>query len=270
MTTEQVDVSNDYLSRSVIANAKWIDKVLWVGTLVCLTVILLRLLGGDTFTFLNVKIALEHTWIVIVILTACHLYATVMFKISARKLWIERDESVCLNVWHIVTVDGGMFMRGMKPRLLPESGENAPMGNEPATWLTHICAFCLFFAIVPFELSPSFRIALAFILTMMNWFIGSHWAIALSELSISKDKSILLAGRTGKRSSKLEETRIIYQTSVQELLEALLTQLEASKTATPVFELKQLNQRLKEGTLGEDDFQVLVREISSRLSQSED
>src|SRR5687767_4077517 len=126
---------DDYLHRSVKANAMWIDKTLWVGSILATLVVVVRLAGGSEFSFQGAKVPLDRIWWLVALLTACHLYATVVFLRSARTMWSRLPEDDCTVVWKDLTTEGGVFMRGMTPRVLPTTGGRlAPMGNEMATW----------------------------------------------------------------------------------------------------------------------------------------
>jgi hypothetical protein len=166
-----------------------------VGSGLCAAIITLRLFGGSKLSFQGVSVPIEYSWLPLVILTFAHGYASLLLLKSARGLHDACSETECKEVWHQIVGQGGMFMRGMKPRLLPLSGGLAPMGNEPSTWVTHICAIMLFVAAVPYEAYLSWKTLFAFALVFVNWRIGSIWAIALSELATPKDQSLLLARR---------------------------------------------------------------------------
>lgn len=200
--------NTELLQRAVKANAAWIDKVLVSGALIAVSVIFLRLIGGDSLTFQGIKIPLQHAWAILALVTFLHCYAMVLFVQSARRLWQVADETQCAAAWHELTAEGGLFMRGMQPRLLGANSSTAPMGNEPATWMTHLCAIALVGAIIPYELTLDWRTFAAIALTVLNWSFGSRWAIALSELSTSKGNSIILAQRDRSRSSSLPSSKV--------------------------------------------------------------
>jgi hypothetical protein len=182
-----------HLKKAVIANAKWIDKTLWVGMLLCGGIILLRLFGGSKVPFVGISFPMGYSWIPILILTFAHGYATILLRRSAKKMFKDCSEAEGKEVWNKVVTEGGLFMRGMEPRLIPQSGRFAPMINEPSAWTSHIGAVLLLVAAIPWKYYISWQTVFAFAIVYANWHIGSGWAISLSELSTSKENAVLLA-----------------------------------------------------------------------------
>ena len=167
--------------------------------MLAISTILLRLTGGNNIKVYGVDIPLDWAWVPITAFTLFHGIFTVEFVRSIRRYWELTEPSDYFKLFIDITTEGGLFMRGMTPRILPATGGPAPMGTELATWLTHAAAICLFFALLPSSGFSSLQAIPAYILTYLNWLIGSRWAIALSELAVRKEYATVLPQRLRKQ-----------------------------------------------------------------------
>ena len=189
----------EYWRKAAKGHADTISKTLWAGLLIAITTILLRFTGGNTLKVYGVDIPLDRAWIPLAAFTVFHLTFTMEFLRTTRRYWELTEPKEYSTLFRDITTEGGLFMRGMTPRILPETGGPAPMGGELATWLTHASALCLLFALIPSSGFASLAAAPAYIITYANWMIGSQWAIGLSELAVRKEFSTILARRRSRQ-----------------------------------------------------------------------
>ena len=174
----------DYWYRSAKAAAESISKVLWLGLSLAITVIVLKLIGESKFTVQGVQVPLGYSAIPYAMLTAVHLFCANQFVRSARRYWELTKPKQYGELFKEITSAGGWFMRGMQPRILPDGSSLAPMGNDPATWLSYLSAIMMFFACLLSASMVSIYAAPSCIIVYVNWVIGSYWSIALSELAV--------------------------------------------------------------------------------------
>jgi hypothetical protein len=126
-------------------------------------------------------------------------------------------------------------MRGMRPRILPENGPAPMQPGDVSSWISHIAAIIFFAAIVPWKIKFSCSLICGLIVVYINWLIGSRWAIALSELTVSKEYSYVLSRGKRKTSIEIEIIGINkdFQSYVEYLqiipAEALVCELERAK-----------------------------------------
>ena len=193
---------NEAQKKAVISNSKWIDNVLWSGTIAAFVIILTRVFGGNTVSIpaAGFNINLDYAWLVISLITIAHLYTTILFVKSARSLWRISEYHEYKSVFSDIIAEGGIFFRDFKPRLLTPGSNLAPMSwNDLSTWTSLFATILLFFAVIPFSMEELWHKwwlpGIAAFLTYCNWTIGSKWAIALSELAVNKHESMFLAER---------------------------------------------------------------------------
>jgi len=200
----------DYWRKSAKAHAETLSKILWTGLLLSVAVCVVELLGKDSIKVANVDIPVRYGWIAFSVFTILHAIWTVEFVKSARRFWELTDEDTYSKLFLDITSEGGYFMRNMSPRILPNGAGWAPMGNELATWLAHLAALLLFFALISAAMSSKgttdspIALAAAVVLLYVNWTLGSRWAIALSELAVPKEDSTILA--RGRRIARRPRT----------------------------------------------------------------
>lgn len=190
----------NYWKRIAKANAKTIDSILWFGLLSSITILGLSFSKDNAITIVGVKLPLQYAWVPLTIFTGLHLIYTLRFEAASRNFWTLTEPVEYSELFKDITSEGGYFMREMKPRILPETGGPAPMGNDLSTWLTHLTALILFIALfrtVKFDTDITWirlsSIVIPFGLMYINWIIGSRWAIVLSELAVKKKYSTILS-----------------------------------------------------------------------------
>jgi hypothetical protein len=153
-------------------------------------VILLKIIGNSSFNWAGVNFSLNFSWIVFLFLTIAHGYVSILVYSSIANL-IEKGTTDCCNeVYLKITTSGGLFVRGMiarnEVRIIGQRRVYIMSPNDPSTWIAHIAAIGLFFAIIPFDFHSILRFVLLFIVGIIivfsNWMIGSFWIIWLSSL----------------------------------------------------------------------------------------
>ncbi len=185
-------------SEAVIKIAERINKLLITAFLLAIAAVITKLTAGSTMKIPSTDIAIPITyfWIVFAVFTGAHAYLAIFFKGACGHLFY-KDHKNAMNTWEKLTRNGPIFFNGMRPRLLPDlppATKNAtravaPMAvNDGTTWLHYGMAILLFFAILPFD-PITFGLGVALILVLLNWFLGSSWAIAVSELTLEEGKA---------------------------------------------------------------------------------
>jgi hypothetical protein len=198
----QTKPSEDHRVKRVIENAKWVDKILMVGTLAAGMIVLFKLL--NLLNIINIttidigslkNLPITNGWLFFVIfllLTFAHYWTGILLlSHSLHKLWQANSSELSEYAFNEVTTTGGIFVRGLIPRI-----ENVGViylidMRDPSAWAAHAAALALIFAIVPWYFAPPFFIllVLAIVLMFVNWMIGSNWIILLSELKVEHDKA---------------------------------------------------------------------------------
>ena len=197
-----IQPSTNHLQKVVLENAKWMDKVLVSGVgiagVIVLVIVLLKLTGAKEFEWANMKFSTTYAWPVCFILTVAHVYTAWLFIRSILTLWQQETSDNCRTAFQEVTTTGNLFVRKMiarTQRVRTRSGRYivAMKIDDPSTWATYSAAGLLIAAIVPFDLTNIwlflFLLAIATILTWVNWIVGSNWIIALSELTLEDEQA---------------------------------------------------------------------------------
>jgi len=175
---------------AVIENSKWVDGVLWSMLLAATAIILLKLIGKQDFKWQDVELNTSQAWVVFSILTLAHFYAAVLLLKSIRRVWQLSDRLSRSRLFGKITSTGGIFVRGLVARtecrqtwFLSVSYEMDH--HDPSAWFAQFSVPLLITAITPFAIRrTSLRFfLLGVVLGEINWIIGSHWIIALSDLS---------------------------------------------------------------------------------------
>ncbi len=175
---------------AVVENAKWIDGILWSMCLVATALILLKALGKREFKWQDITFDTSMAWIVFSILTVAHLYSALLVIRSLRRLWPLADALSRRRLFDKITSTGGAFVRGLVARTQCIDDWTLYVRykmdyRDPSAWLALGSLPLLVAAITPFSISRAFIwwLILGIILAELNWIIGSHWVIALSDLS---------------------------------------------------------------------------------------
>jgi hypothetical protein len=193
---------SSYLKKAVIENAKWVDGVLMAGATISTVSIFAKLIGKTDLEVFGLSVSIEQNWIVLSIFTLIHLYVGWFLTRSVTKLWEEVEFDEYRPVYNEITTSGGIFVRGMTPRINRIKGSlgysaYAMQSSDPSTWIAHVFAISLFISMIPFSLeSPlSFvvRIIVAIVIVVCNWLIGSSWIVFLSDLTLPKRRSRIIA-----------------------------------------------------------------------------
>lgn len=186
------------LADSVAAGARWVDAVLWTGAVAVLVTLACYVTGQTEFSVLGATLSLRHGWLMFLLLTLAHLYTAALLVRGVRQFWSTASVAEGEAVFKQVTQAGGLFMRGMKPRVFGEKGDAVVVTpSDPAYWVG--AAFCVLLFVAVLLPAPSLQtFVLAALIARINWIIGSQWAIALSELTIPRSQSQYLSGAADK------------------------------------------------------------------------
>jgi len=181
------------LQEAPINNATWIDRVLWAFVILGGTIVLLKLTNKRTFSWAGVEFDTHRAWIVFIFLTLAHLYTTLLFHVSTVKFSTTSTEGERQKVFAKVTSSGGLFMRGLIPRTERVGNVYKMKWADPTTLVSYLAAILIIVTIVPFDFSSRtmfFKYFIGALLIMIvNWFIGSRWAVTLSQLTVNQGEA---------------------------------------------------------------------------------
>ena len=179
--------NSNHLQDAPINNAKWIDRVLWAFVILGGTIVLLKLAKRRTFSWASVEFDTNRAWIVFTFLTIAHLYTTMLFHLSAVKFSKTSTADERQRVFAKVTSGGGLFVRGLIPRTERVGNVYKMKWNDPTTLVSYLAALLIIVTIVPFDFSSRTvflkYLLIALLIMVINWFIGSRWAVTLSQLT---------------------------------------------------------------------------------------
>jgi hypothetical protein len=198
-----------YNQRAVIENAKWVDKVLFSGVTLAGIAVVAKLLGLKEIEFQTLKISTDYAWIIAVVFTIAHFYTAWLLRRAIVRLLSTEPEDKCLEVFSEVTLEGGIFVRGIIPRI---EITNRILGipiykmriDDPSTWAAHVLAIVVIAGITPFDTSNDRYFAgmllLAVAITASNWLIGSVWIVMLSALGVKHEEVASLRSQSANSS----------------------------------------------------------------------
>lgn len=259
---------DDHLKQAVLANAKWINAVLWSGFVLAAVVVVLRLVEGDSLSFQGAKIPVRQSWLVFLSLTLIHFYSAAIFVFSARRLWEKTTTEEYMAVHNEVVSTGGFMMRGMEPRLLPATGGPAPIQNSDLPGLiAHVGVLLMLAAMVPYGLHDLWQWPVALVICVANWLIGSRWAIALSELSAERDGSFILARRKRDPQSVQKSISAFYQARLRDYLSEMKKDLDRRKTSGPGRSVDLLLEVLHKDSVSHAEVEKAFEEATGLLAE---
>ena len=172
------------------------NRVLVAGSLTIVAVILARVFNrSPSIKILDIgEVPLKAVWVVFLAGTVAHFFAGAFFRNAILDLaYSDEASSEKVKAREDVLVDGGHFVSVMVRRL-PVSGRRfVPMSlHDSSTWVAYLGALGFLVAVVPWWWQNGLRgpgVGVGLVLTsvgvlllLVNWFVGSHWAIALSLL----------------------------------------------------------------------------------------
>jgi hypothetical protein len=175
---------------AVVENSKWVDSVLWSMLLAALATILLKIFGKQEFKWMDITVDTSFAWIVFSVLTLAHFYTALLLFRSIRSVWQFSDRLSRQILFAKITSTGGIFVRGLAARTVCKDDWCLTVRytmdhRDPSSWLALVSVPFLIAAVTPYVYSKRslclFFLGLA--LAEINWIIGSHWIIALSDLS---------------------------------------------------------------------------------------
>ena len=188
--------SSDIMSiqiEGLVKSASRLEAVLNFGGASAGIVVLAKLLGGSDFEIWGLKVKLVWTWIPFAALTIAHLYGALLFIRRAYGLFVAGDTSRS-KAWEKLTSGGLLWFDGFIAR---REARKLPLGfvvyrmslGDPTTWLAHGVALGFFVAIFDWQNANwTMRLATGLaggVILVVNWLIGTNWAVAASELALS-------------------------------------------------------------------------------------
>jgi hypothetical protein len=175
--------------KGIQATAIWINRVLVFGLILTITLLITKILNLPKIKVVNIDIPIENAWMVFAAITIAHIYATFVFVIQCFRLfWNEHANAE--TTWHMLTENGPLFFRGMIGQF-----HGVMSLGDPTTWFTYGAAtlfLVVLFPWVPLSQLTWQSIAPPILLTIINWIVGSQWALAASDLRVDQDKALYL------------------------------------------------------------------------------
>jgi hypothetical protein len=182
---------NPELAQTIGASAEWINGLLMFSLGLAGTIVLLKAFGQDEVEVWKVKIKTGQAWIIFGLLTVAHAFLTVELVKDSYDIFYNHHD-LCKPAWE--SLRGLLFFKNMVPRVHvrdvyllghPVHVYKIDIGHDLASWLIYAGVIVVFLAIFDFKnrsrrLSTSFAAAL---ICSVNWFIGSQWAVAVSDLA---------------------------------------------------------------------------------------
>lgn len=187
-------------SELVVANARWINQVLSFGS-----VLVVASIARWFIEDLNIPgfgtVHLEARWQVACYtgLTAIHWYSASMFVDELRSFALGKSDSDCSALFVRLSRGGGVFMRGLKPRLPERRGGVLTVSIVDRPYWVSLFLAILLPVSVGLTAASLWWSLLGTALSLVNWSIGAYWSLVVSELTIRGEKREHLRYRTKYR-----------------------------------------------------------------------
>lgn len=180
--------------------AKWISALLLAGSGLCAAVIVLRILKQNTFRFGQLELPLKYFPWALGAMTAGHAYLTWLMQVKVGAL-LSVGVVAARDAWAQLGKSDALVFNGMSPRVAYDTksllGTVYTASNwDPPFWLTLAFAVSVVAAVIACRLPKDFSIrdsnfqmhtlnslAMGTLFALLNWIIGSSWAIQLSQLA---------------------------------------------------------------------------------------
>jgi hypothetical protein len=189
------------IARTIEVSAEWINGLLSFGIGLAGTVVLLKIWGQDEVEVWKVKVKLGDCWAIFALLTVAHAFLTVHLVWDSYTIFTQYHDQGPM-AWD--SLSKFLFFKRMVPRVHYKEinvlgGHVArfygiDLRHDPTSWLTYGATAAIFFAVFDFKAGDRARRMrtsfLAAVLCLANFYIGSQWAIAVSQLKIGNERSI--------------------------------------------------------------------------------
>lgn len=179
----------DLVEDAVVNNSKSIDTVLWTFFVLEFAFVYLKLTKKEVFSWGGVEVVTTEGWRVIffALLTVAHWYTTWRLLQSVKRFLEMSGSEERERAFLRVTSSGGLFTRGMLPRTMGKWNINWIKGLDLTRFPSYLAALGIVAAIVPFHPHGCTTLitywSVALLIMIINWLIGSKWAVTLSGLT---------------------------------------------------------------------------------------
>jgi hypothetical protein len=186
--------------RDIVNQTKLITRLLALGATVAIVIIVVRITASDNKIKLpgDIKVPITDAWLILVALTACHIFLTVFLVRQTHLVW--RDPAAAeegADIVREVKADGNIFVSGLEVKVERRRRLYIRSAWDQSIWVAYLAALLLFAAVLPWGLDHGHLrwssgaalgafIALAVALTVLNWLAGGTWVVALIELAMPK------------------------------------------------------------------------------------
>ncbi len=197
-------------------NMRWLDRLAWFALISTVGIVVSKFIGEQTFGWTGIDLPMKFISLFFTSITIIHFYITVLVIRSFRHIWKLSEQKDRIDFFERLIATGSFLTRGILVRESSFSGEAGSHKKDfididyylntgdPPVWVITVFMALVVIAITPFEISFN-AIILYFVsatIVIINWNIGSHWMIALSDLSLSKDRSIYF-GRANSKGIRM-------------------------------------------------------------------
>lgn len=147
---------------------------------------LLKFTNKLTLSVMGLEVPTKWAWAVFVVFTSVHFFTTWRFQQSARRFMQHSSVSDRQNAFDKISSSGGPWVRNLLPRR--KRGHFYRMKwRDPSTIFSYAAAAIMLLAIIQFDFNHPWRVTkysvVALIIVIVNWLIGSRWAVTLSEFT---------------------------------------------------------------------------------------
>lgn len=182
---------NPEITQTIGASAEFINGLLMFSLGLAGTIVLLKLFGQDEVEVWKIRIKTGQAWIIFAFLTVDHAFLTVELVKDSYDIFYNHHD-LCKRAWE--SLRGLLFFKNMVLRIHlrdvdllghPVHVYKIDVSHDLASWLIYTGVVVLFIAIFDFK-NRSRRLVTSFaaaLICSLNWFIGSQWAVAVSDLA---------------------------------------------------------------------------------------
>jgi hypothetical protein len=178
---------SEQLQAAVVNNFTSIDRVLKFFLSLAGIICLLKFTNKLTLSVSGVEVPTKWAWVVFLFFTVAHAFTTWRFEQSTQKFLQSNRDNDGQKAFEKITSSGGPWVRNLVPRR--KRGNLYRMKwSDPSTLVSYSAAVVMAISVIQFDLNhPKIILgysAVALVIVVINWLIGSRWAVTLSQLAV--------------------------------------------------------------------------------------
>lgn len=188
--------SSEQLQEAVVNNFSSIDWVLKFFLSLAGIICLLKFTNKLTLSVSGVEMPTKWAWTIFIFFTVAHAFTTWRFEQSSQKFSQSSSNIDRQKAFEKITSSGGPWVRNLVPRR--KRGNLYRMKwSDPSTVFSYSVAVVMAISIIQFDINhPKIILvysAVALVIVVANWLIGSRWAVTLSHLAVDPDHAVSAA-----------------------------------------------------------------------------